>query len=135
MTISREVKRAINQRAYFVARSLPNAFVAQMSAAVESGDLDAESIAEWWPAEFDPARMRLGPIVNAAPVDVCSNCDAALPEGCGDQFKGDMSCERRKRGFRSLQSCDDSFADVSPPYRKPGEADPDFDATDHLAGF
>jgi len=138
MKVTRKAKSAINRRANFVAAALRNAFSARMQAAAESGDIDDDGIEEWWPAEFDTTRDRDGQVM-ASPagnaVDVCGACDAALPEGCGGQFRGDMSCERRKRGLVNLQGVGDAFADVSPPYRKPGKADPGFDATDHLAGF
>jgi hypothetical protein len=33
---------------------------------------------------------------------ICSNCDTALPEGCGGLFKGDESCRHGEPG--ALQS-------------------------------
>lgn len=109
MKMSRELKRAINQRAYFVARALPNVFVARMTAAVEAGEVDAEGVEAWWPAEFDTARDRswqvMAPVAGNA-ADVCANCDTALPEGCGGQFRGEVSCERRKRALEPADLLD-----------------------------
>lgn len=138
MKVSREVKSEINRRAYFIAQAAMRRWAAQMHAAIEADKLAPDDLGAWWPEEIQPgqgAGAGSRRLVSVGPADVCGNCDTALPEGCGGRFKGDMSCELRKRGLAPRFGSDASFSDMSPPYRNTGTADPGFDATDRLAGF
>ena len=137
MKVTRSIKSAINRRANEVAQQLTPKLVARLTELIEAEEIMPMYIEHWWPTSFDPILCNWGVSGgrHEAPADVCGNCDSVLPEGCGGRFRGDMSCERRKRGLVNLCGVGYPFADAAPPYRKPGEADPGFDATDLLDTF
>lgn len=138
MKVSREVKSEINRRAYSIAQAAMRRWAAQMQAAIEADKLKPDDLGAWWPAELQPGHggdhFGSRRLVSVGPADVCGNCDTALPEGCGGQFRGDVSCELRKRGLLSTNPRGKVAAPRPWPVA-PGDSDPGFDATDHLAGF
>lgn len=76
MKVSREVKAAINRRAYFVARALMRQWVQEMTRRIEQGSLRPDELGQWWPAGATPgenSEFGTRRLVSVGPADVCGD--------------------------------------------------------------